>query len=69
MKITRETIMRAMRTFLQSALAYITVNAMYINLTGNKADDKSTVLGLIISALAAGIAGAMNLEKENNDDI
>lgn len=63
MIITKETLLRAGRTFLQSALAYITVNAVYINLTGNEASDKSAIIGLLVSAVSAGIAAAMNLEK------
>lgn len=69
MIITKETLLRAGRTFLQSALAYITVNAVYINLTGNKASDKSAIIGLLVSAVSAGIAAAMNLEKATNNDI
>lgn len=69
MIITKETLLRAGRTFLQSALAYITVNAVYINLTGNKASDKSAIIGLLVSAVSAGIAAAMNLEKRTNNDI
>lgn len=69
MIITKETLLRAGRTFLQSALAYITVNAVYINLTGNKASDKSAIIGLLVSAVSAGIAAAMNLEKETDNDI
>lgn len=69
MIITKETLLRAGRTFLQSALAYITVNAVYINLTGNKASDKSAIIGLLVSAVSAGIAAAMNLEKETGNDI
>lgn len=65
MIITKETLLRAGRTFLQSALAYITVNAVYINLTGNKASDKSAIIGLLVSAVSAGIAAAMNLEKRD----
>ena len=69
MIITKETLIRAGRTFLQSALAYITVNAVYINLTGNKASDKSAIIGLLVSAVSAGIAAAMTLEKGTNNDI
>lgn len=69
MIITKETLLRAGRTFLQSALAYITVNAVYINLTGNKASDKSAIIGLLVSAVSAGIAAAMNLKKGTNNDI
>lgn len=69
MKITKETIRRALRTFIQSAVAYLTVNMVCINFTDDKADVKSAVIGLLISTVAAGISGAMNLGKvEKKDD-
>lgn len=63
MKITKETLRRSIRTFAQSALAYIMVNAVYINFTGDKITKKSSILALLVSALAAGISAAMNLER------
>lgn len=63
MKITKNTVKRALRTFLQSAIAYITVNALCIDY-GTEADGiENAIIGLAISALAAGIAGVMNLER------
>lgn len=69
MKITRDTIYRALKTFIQSALAYMTVNVMYVNFSGNKLEDKTAILGLLVATLSAGFAGIMNLEKEDEDDI
>lgn len=66
MKFTKETLRRSFRTFIQSAVAYLTVNIVYVNFTGEKADVKSALLGVLISAVAAGISGVMNLEKEEN---
>lgn len=69
MKITRDTIYRALKTFIQSALAYITVNVMYVNFSGSRLEDKTAILGLLVATLSAGFAGIMNLEKEDEDDI
>ena len=42
---TKTTLKRAARTFVQSALAYITVNVVYINFTDDKVSVKSAVTG------------------------
>lgn len=68
MRITKETIRRAFRTFFQSAVAYVMVNAVYINFTGDRVSNKSSVVALMVSAVAAGISGAMNLDKEKIDE-
>lgn len=67
MKITKETLRRALRTFLQAALAYITVNVAVVDFAAPKDAIKSALVGLGVSALAAGIAAAMNLEKSATD--
>ena len=51
---------RAVRTFVQTAVGYISVNIVATDLTA-----KSAVIGLIVSAVSAGIAAAMNF-KENS---
>ena len=56
---------RAARTFVQSALAYITVNVVYINFTDDKVSVKSAVTGLVVAAVSAGISAVMNLEKKD----
>lgn len=67
MKFTNETLVRSARTFVQSALAYVMVNAVYLNLSGDNLTLKSTLVGFFVSAIAAGLAGIMNLEEEEND--
>ena len=68
MKVTQTTVKRALRTFLQAALAYIAVNAAVVDFTDSRAAIRSALLGLAVSAVAAGLAAAMNLEqKEFND--
>ena len=69
MMITKNTIMRALRTFFQSAIAYVTVNIMYINFTDDKATVKSAVTGLLVAAVSAGISAVMNLERKDCNDV
>ena len=63
MKFTKETGMRAVRTFLQAAAAYIAVNLVAVDFTSGKEAAKTALIGLCVSALSAGIAAVMNLEK------
>ena len=67
MTCTKTTLKRAGRTFIQSALDYITVNVMYINFTDDKVSVKSAVTGLLIAAVSAGISAVMNLEKKEGE--
>lgn len=67
MTCTKTTLKRAGRTFIQSALAYITVNVMCINFTDDKVSVKSAVTGLLIAAVSAGISAVMNLEKKEGE--
>lgn len=67
MTCTKTTLKRAGRTFIQSALAYITVNVMYINFTDDKVSVKSALTGLLIAAVSAGISAVMNLEKKEGE--
>ena len=69
MKFTKETARRALRTFIQAAVGFIASNVV-LQVSGVAWDDistiKSAVIGLIASALAAGAAAVMNLEKEDD---
>lgn len=67
MTCTKTTLKRAGRTFIQSALAYITVNVMYINFTDDKVSVKSAITGLLVAAVSAGISAVMNLEKKEGE--
>lgn len=62
MKFTKETLKRTLRTFLQAAIAYIVANITLVDFN-DKSILKSAVVGLITSAIAAGISAVMNLEK------
>ncbi|MGN1480299.1 hypothetical protein [Porcipelethomonas sp.] len=52
-------IKRSLRTFVQTAVGYIAVNIAATDLTV-----KSAVLGLAVSAVAAGLAAVMNYKEE-----
>jgi len=69
MKFTKETARRMARTFLQAAAAYIAVNLVAVDFSSGKEVVKSALIGLGISAVSAGLAAVMNLEKgdKNND--
>ena len=64
MKFTNETLKRAGRTFLQAVLAYIAVNLALVDFSSGREALKSALVGLAVSAVASGIAAAMNLEKK-----
>ena len=49
---------RAFRTFLQTAVGYIAVNIAATDLSV-----KSAVIGLAVSAVAAGMAAVMNIKE------
>ena len=63
MKFNKECLRRAWRTFIQAAVAYITVNIVLIDFSGEKSVVKSAVTGLIVSAVSAGLAAVMNISK------
>ena len=70
---TKELIRRTLRTFAQTALGYISVNLAYIISGAGEDFDalKTGLLGLLISATAAGLAAIMNLpvfQKPGNNE-
>lgn len=69
MKFTKETLKRMVRTFIQTVIAYIGVNFVVVDLTEDKAVIKSALIGLLISAIAAGLSAMMNLQKDEEGEI
>ena len=53
-------IRRAIRTFVQTAAGYIAVNAVAVDFSADRAVIKTALVGLGVSAAAAGLAAAMN---------
>lgn len=64
MKITKKTLKRAARTFIQTAMGYAAVNIMAVDFSASKELLKSALIGLGMSAVSAGLAAVMNLDKE-----
>ena len=62
--ITKETVRRSTRTFIQAAIGYISVNLIAVDFSCGKEVAKSAIIGLLVSAISAGVAAVMNLEKE-----
>lgn len=69
MKPTRNTVKRAIRTFIQTVIGYIAVNMVMINFTEEKSIVKQAVIALCVSSVSAGLSAVMNLEKgcDNSD--
>lgn len=67
MTITKETLRRAGRTFLQAAIGYIAANIAFIDFNATGDVLKSALIGLAVSAISAGVAAAMNLEKPREE--
>lgn len=57
--LKKNCVKRALRTFLQTAVGYIAVNIAATDMSV-----KSAVLGLVVSAVSAGMAAVMNLKEE-----
>lgn len=68
MKFTTETLKRALRTFIQAAVAYIVTHITIIDLTDADEVIKRALIGLVVAAISAGIAAAMNLEKKELEE-
>ena len=67
--ITKESLRRAFRTFVQTAISYITVNICVIDFTAGNDVVRSAVIGLIVSGVAAGIAAIMNMEQKEVEEV
>jgi hypothetical protein len=63
MKFTQETWRRALRTLIQVAASYVAANILVVDFTAEKEVLTSALIGLVVSALATGLAAVMNLEK------
>lgn len=71
MKFTKESFIRAVRTFFQSVIAYVLVNIAVVDFSNDNETIRSALIGLIISAIAGGISAVMNMENvgDNQNEI
>ena len=68
MRITKETLKRAFRTFIQAVIAYIAVNLASVNFADGRETVRAALTALAVSAVAAGLSAVMNLEKKGTDE-
>ena len=69
MKITKQTLNRALRTFIQTAIGYVAINIVTIDFSASKQVLKSALIGLGVASVSAGISAVMNLEKGCGNDV
>lgn len=63
----KDWIKRALRTFVQSAVAYFCTAIVAVDWSAEKQVLKTTIIGIVMSAIAGGISAAMNY-LDNKDD-
>ena len=68
MKFTKETWRRAGRTFLQAACGFLATTGVATLVSNDYNVSKNIILGLIGSAISAGIAAVMNLESGDQNE-
>lgn len=68
MKFTKESLYRAMRTFIQAMLGYVAVNVVLVDFSSSREVLKTALMGLLVSAVSAGLSAVMNLEKGNKEN-
>ena len=64
----KEPVKRAIRTFLQAALGVLTANLIAGNFSTESDALKTTLISLSTSAIAAGVAAVMNLNKNTESE-
>ncbi len=64
MRFTNETFKRMLRTFIQAVIGYIVANLAIVDLSSGRGVAKSALIGLCVSAFAAGLSAVMNLQKK-----
>ncbi len=69
MYLTKDGVERALRTFIQAALAYIAVNLAVVDFSEDGDAIKSALIGLAVSAVAAGLSAAMNLQIKGDKSV
>lgn len=66
MKFTKETIRRAMRTFLQAFFGSLVGTIALIDTSDNDALTKSIIFVVIVPSVACGLSALMNMEQKED---
>lgn len=59
----KEWVKRAIRTFVQAAIGYLVVAVPAVDFSGDGKAVKTALIGIGVSAVAAGIAAVMNIRE------
>ena len=65
MKITKQTLNRALRTFIQTAIGYAAINIVAIDFSASKQVLKSALIGLGVASVSAGISQWRRVVEEH----
>ena len=68
MNFTKETLKRMLRIFFQTAVRYDEIHITNVDFTERKQLLRAALTGIGVSAAAAGLSAAMNLEKKQIDE-
>lgn len=60
---------RALRTFFQTAVGYLVAAVPFIDYGQEKSTIKAALIGIAVSAVAAGISAVMNLNEGSGDNV
>lgn len=66
MKFTKETLRRALRTFFQAVVGFLSSTCIAVLATNDYNVSKNIMIGLLGSAISTGLAAVMNLESSNS---
>ena len=66
--LKKEPVKRAVRTFGQAATGYIITNLCVVDFSSGKDVAKSALIGLGVSAVAAGLSAVMNLQSHAKEE-
>lgn len=69
MKITKQTLIKSFKTFLQAAIAYVCVNISSFNYEEQEGARKAALMTFAVSSVAAGICAVMNIETKESEEI
>ena len=62
--LTKEALIRVAKTFIQALIAFLVVALPTVDFTQDKSALKAALLGVLASAVAAGLSAVMNIEQK-----
>lgn len=66
--LTKEALIRVAKTFIQALIAFLVVALPTVDFTQDKSALKAALLGVLASAVAAGLSAVMNIEQKGGSN-